>query len=81
MQMCILMKYMVLIVLYIWICGSTRSCETFTALLAFLRGTISHRRIPLRKASFLWSAPEYRVKQIIDTHVIWEAIAPIMTSL
>ena len=46
-----------------------------------------HRWIPLTKASdaelwyFLWSAPEQRVEQTIETPGIWDAIAPIMTSL
>ena len=46
-----------------------------------------HRRIPLTKASdaeiwyFLWSAPEQTVEQTIETPVIWDAIALIMTSL
>ena len=30
---------------------------------------------------FLWSAPEKTVKQTIETPVIWDAIALIMTSL
>ena len=30
---------------------------------------------------FLWSAPEQTVKQTLKTPVIWNAIAPIMTSL
>ena len=46
-----------------------------------------HRWIPLTKASdaelwcFLWSAPEQTFEQIIETLVIWDAIALIMTSL
>ena len=46
-----------------------------------------HRWIPLTKASdaelwcFLWSAPEQTVKQTIETPVIWDAIAFIMTWL
>ena len=45
------------------------------------------RWIPLTKASdaelwyFLWSAPEQTVEQTINTPVIWDAIALIMTSL
>ena len=45
-----------------------------------------HRWIPLTKASdkelwsFLWSAPEQTAVQTIETPVIWDAIAPIMTS-
>ena len=47
----------------------------------------SHRWIPLTKASdaelwcFLWSAPEWTVKQTIVRLVIWDAIGLIMTSL
>ena len=46
-----------------------------------------HRRIPCTKASdaelwcFIWSAPETTVEQIVETLVIWDAIALIMTSL
>ena len=46
-----------------------------------------HRWIPLTKASdaelwcFLWSAPEQTVEQTIETPVIWDAIALIMTSV
>ena len=45
----------------------------------------SDRRIPLRKASgaelwyFLWSASEKIILQTIETEVIWDAIALIMT--
>ena len=45
------------------------------------------RWIPLTKASdaelgrFLWSAPEQKGQQIIETQVIWDTIALIMTSL
>ena len=52
-------------------------CEEFTG----------HRWIPLTKASdaelwcFLWSVPEQTVEQTIETVVIWDTIAPIMTSL
>ena len=46
-----------------------------------------HRWIPLIEASdaelwsFLWSAPEQIVEQTIETPMIWEVIALIMTSL
>ena len=46
-----------------------------------------HQWIPLKKASdaelwyFLWSAPEQTLEQTIETRVIWDAIALIMTSL
>ena len=45
------------------------------------------RWIPLTKASvadlwcLLWSAPEQKVEQTIETPVIWDAIVQIMTSL
>ena len=45
------------------------------------------QRIPLKKASdaelwcFLLSVPEQTVEQTIETLVIWDAIALIMTSL
>ena len=48
---------------------------------------IGHRWIPLTKAGdaelwcFLWSSPEQTVEQTILRLVIWDAIAPIMTSL
>ena len=51
--------------------------DAFSALLALY--------IPLTKANdaerFLWSAPEQTVEQTIETPVIWDAIAHIMTSL
>ena len=59
--------------------------ETFSALLAFVRGTTGDRWIPLTEASdaelwcFLWSAPEHTVDQTIETPVFWDAIAPIKT--
>ena len=46
-----------------------------------------HRWLPLTKASdaelryFLWSVPEQTVEQTIETQVIWDAIALIITSL
>ena len=46
-----------------------------------------HRWIPLTKTSdaelwcFLWSAPEQTFGQTLETSVIWDAIAVIMTSL
>ena len=60
----------------------------------FFRGTgllcgefTGHRWIPRTKASeaelwcFLWSAPEPTIEQTVETPVIWDAIALIMTSL
>ena len=62
--------------------------ETFFALLAFCAGNSSvHRWIPRTKACeaelwcFLWSAPEPTLEQTMETPVIWDAIALIMTSL
>ena len=49
--------------------------ETFSALLAFVRGI--HRSLWY----FLWSAPEQTVVQALETPVIWDAIALIMTLL
>ena len=53
-----------------------------------LWGEFTDRRwIPLTNANdaglwcFLWSAPEQRVVQTIKTSVIWDAVAPITTSL
>ena len=48
---------------------------------------ISHRSFPLTQASdaefssFLSSAPEQTIDQTIETPVIWDAMALIMTSL
>ena len=48
--------------------------------------SIDHRWIPLTKASeaelwcFLWSAFEQTVQQTIETQVIWDAMALVMTS-
>ena len=54
----------------------------------FLLGkSTGHRWIPLTMASdtelwcFLWSAPKQTVEQTLETPVIWDAIALIMTSL
>ena len=53
----------------------------------FVRGTTGHRWNTLTKASdvkfwcFLWSAPGQNVKPTIDTPVVWDAIALIITSL
>ena len=46
-----------------------------------------HRWIPVTKASdaelwcFIWSAPEQKFEQTIETPAIWDVIALIMTSL
>ena len=54
---------------------------------SFVRETTGHQWIPLTKANgtepwrFLWSKPAQTVKQTIDTLVIWDAIASILTSL
>ena len=65
--------------------------ETFSALVALCEGNSlvtsdGHQWISLTKASdvercFLWSAPEQTAEQTIETPVIWDAIALIMTSL
>ena len=64
--------------------------ETFSALLALCAGNspvTGEKKIPLTKASdaelwcFLWSAPEQTAEQTLETLVIWDAIALIMTSL
>ena len=61
---------------------------TFRVITSPLWGeSTGHRWIRLTKTSdtkfwsFLWSAPEQMVKQTIETPVIWDAIAPIMTLL
>ena len=54
---------------------------------SFVRETTGHRWIPLIKIRdaerwcSLWSTPEQTVEHTIDTPVIWDAIALIMTSL
>ena len=62
--------------------------ETFSALLTLCVGNSpGHRWIPLAKASdaelwcFLWSAPDQTVGVTVETSVIWDAVALIMTSL
>ena len=53
--------------------------ETISALLAFGEG---NHRSPASDAElwcFLWSAPEQSVKQTIETLVIWNAIATVLT--
>ena len=62
--------------------------ETFSVLLALCdRDSTGHRWIPLTKANnaelwcLFWSAPDQTVEQTIETSVIWDAIALIMTSL
>ena len=50
--------------------------ERFSALLAIYEGNP-----PVKgQWSFLWSVPEQTVEQAIETQVIWDAIALIMTS-
>ena len=54
---------------------------------SFMRELTGHQWILLTKASdaelwrFFWSAPEQTIELTIETPVIWDAIAPIMTSL
>ena len=67
--------------------------ETFSALLALCPGNSPVAgepvagEFPTPKASdaelwwFVWSAPEQKIEKTIETSVIWDAIALIMTSL
>ena len=62
--------------------------ETFFRVTGPLWGESNrHWWIPLTKASdaelwcFIWSEPEQTVEQTIETPVIWDAVALIMTSL
>ena len=62
--------------------------DTFSALLALCEGNSPVAgEFPSQNANdaglwcFLWSAPEQRVVQTIKTSVIWDAVAPITTSL
>ena len=61
--------------------------ETFSALLALWEESVGHRWIPLAMTSdaelwcFLLSAPERTVEKTIETPIIWEAVALIMTPL
>ena len=68
--------------------GWRHQMETFFALLhgSLWGESTGHRWIPLIKASdaelwcFLWSAPEQTIEQTIETPMIWDAVALIMTS-
>ena len=71
-----------------WHCMMTSSNENIFRVTGPLFGEFtSDRWIPLTKASdaelwcFLWSAPEQTVEWIIETPVIWDAIALIIASL
>ena len=62
--------------------------ETFSALLALCAGNSpatgefpSQRPVTRGIDVFLWSAPEQTIEQTMDSPVIWDAIAPIVTSL
>ena len=65
--------------------------ETFSELLVISEGNplnpLVTDGLPFTKASdaeiwcFLWSAPAQMFKQTIETPVIWDAIAPIMSSV
>ena len=62
--------------------------ETFSALLVFYAGNSTvtgevpaQRPVALSFDVFLWSAPEQTAEQTIETVMIWDAIALIMTSL
>ena len=69
---------------YIW---WRHQMETFPRYWPFVKGSTGHRWITSTKASdaklwcFLWSAHEQTVKLTLETLVIWEAIALIMTPL
>ena len=60
--------------------------EAFSASLAFCGEFTGHRWIPCTKVSdtelwyFLWYALEQTTRQTVETQVIWNAIAVIMTS-
>ena len=62
--------------------------ETFSALAALCKGkppvtggVLSQRPVTQTFDVFFRSAPEQTAEQTIETSVIWDAIAPIMTSL
>ena len=60
--------------------------ETFPRYWPFVRGihrspVDSHHKFQWRGALMFWSAPEQTVQQTTERPVIWDAIAPIMTSL
>ena len=53
--------------------------ETFSALLALCEGNPLTKTSDAELRSFLWSPPEQRVELSIETPMIWDAIALIMT--
>ena len=57
--------------------------ETFSALLTLCAGNWIHptKASDAELLYFLWSSPEQTAEQTIETQVIWDAIALIMTSL
>ena len=66
----------------------TSSYGNFYRVIGSLCGEFTgHQWIPLTKASdaefwcFIWSAPEQTIVQRVETPVIWDSIALIMTSL
>ena len=72
---------------YCWIMMTSSSGNILHVTGPLWGGSTSNWRIPLTKASdtelwyFLWSVPEQTAAQTIETTVIWDAIALIMTSL
>ena len=67
---------------------TTSNGNIFRVILAFCAGNSqitgefpAQKRVIRNFYVFLWSAPEQTVEQTIVTPVIWDAIAPIMTSL
>ena len=70
-----------------WNHGDVIKLKHFPRHWSFVRVSTSYRWIPLTKASdaerwcLLWFAPVQTVEQTIETPVIWDAIALIMTSL
>ena len=78
-QICTRTKY-----LLTWWC---HQLETFSALLVPCEGNppitggYPHRPVTWSFDLLLWSAPEQTIQQTIETQVIWETIAFIMTSL
>ena len=58
-----------------------RQMKRFCTLLSLVRWPVDSSHSNTELWCFLWSAPDKTVEQTIETLVIWEAIALIMTSL
>ena len=88
---CICSKYPNLFMTRISMCSYARrlanswwrhQMETFFRVIGLLCGEFTaHRCIHLKRPMILWSGPEQAVEQAIETAVIWNAIALIVTSL